>query len=1348
MKCFILTLLLAIPLLLSASQKHLKFSHVPLPKNISSKSVRAFTEDDKGYLWFGTKTGLYRYDGYEFQRKSEKNIYNLINDGNGVIWVVTFDGFYKYNIHSEEFTHVELPFSKYIGHNVIKSYKGEIIFASSKGFCIIDPKTDEIKHYQKIEGLEKGLSHNIVRVIYEDKDHNLWIGTHDKLNFFDRKNDKFVNYRIQDKEEIHKKNNLILDIIPLHKENDDFLLIGTETGLAIFDRKKGTFEKFHHNKSPNSLSNEVVKSLCRVNTDEVWIGTGNGLNTFNIKTKSFERFYASYNNHHSISDDIVYKVYKDKNNTIWLGTNRGIDRITLSDDTFLVNTIPGAKSLLEMGTSINRFAFDKNGDIWFATNKKGLVKYDKEKDTYFYYTSPQILHSDVKDVLIDKDQNIWIATPGGLNILEQKTQKMHAYVADKGNKNALQTNYLISLKQSPNEDIWIGSMSGIYKVNQLDAHKLSFKLFKHDDNNRNTISGNYIIDIQFTDKGNLWVLTGNGLDYFNVETGSITHLKKPEEHKNSFLNKFYFDGKDKLWAIYGRNIYLHDIKNNTYKFILKAKSQIKNFLFLNDQIWYTTTTRLFQYDWKNKAEKIYSSQLTGIDIYRSGSIKVHNNNCLFLGGENGYLNFVPKNVNLEPITSSITLTSLEVLNKRVRLNNEVNGKVLLTKPIDELQKLELNHEENSFTLNFSTLDYRKDNSLTYAVKLEGLEDEWQILDGNRNYASYIKIKPGKYIFKAKVSNSFGKMGTSHTLLEIEIYPPIYATWWAKVCYFLILCVLFYVAHRVTVSNINFQNKFELEKIRREQDDEVHQMKLKFFTNISHELRTPLTLITSPLEELKAVEDDRQKQKLIEIIGRNTKRLSRLVNQVLDLRKLDQGAEKLALSSNDMIKLARNIVHDFMDAALQRSINLNFYTSEKESSFMFDFEKVEKVIYNLITNALKYTPDNGEIKVKIDRVKEKNPASNIIELCQRICVSDSGIGISKEVQTQIFERFVNVKIDNFIGQQGTGIGLSLVNDYVKMHNGWVDLNSSEGKGTEFIVYLPIENNFSKEQIIEESLSEESNQEYEFIEEEHDIVESNSAPKLLIIEDDTDMLSFLVHCFESDYHVITAKNGKEGWDLAKKQMPDLIISDWMMPEMNGVELCNKLKGNILTNHIPVIILTAKGGMENKMEGIEKGADDYISKPFNVEYLRVRVQNIINQRIKLNEKIKREFGAKEEEDKMPTFEQKFLNEIIAEIEKNIDNSDFNVKALGECIGMGQTNLYRKVKAMTGMTVNELIRTVRLKKAEQLLKQGEYNVTDVMYMVGFTHRSYFSRSFKDMFGISPKQFTKHNASETTLPS
>lgn len=1345
MKNFILLLLLVIPLSLSANQRHLEFSHINLPNNIISKGIKNFIEDDKGYLWFGTSSGLFRYDGYNFVKKGGYNIYDLQNDGEGNLWIVTYGGLFKYNIHTEVIKEVELPFKNFIGHCIIHSKNNEMIFGSSKGLSIIDPKTEEVKHFQQIEGLESGLSSNIIRVIYEDINGNLWLGTHDKLNFFDRQNNKFSNYRIQDKGEVYKKNNLILDIIPLNKSDDDILLVGTETGLALFDRKHGTFKKFHHSSSPYSISNDVVKTLCRVNDDEVWIGTGNGLNIFDVKNQKFERFYASYNNHFSISDDIIYKIYKDKNSTIWLGTNNGIDKIKLSNNTFLVNTIPESEVLLEMGITINKFAFADNGDIWFATNKKGVIKYEKKKDKYITYSVPKVLHSNVKDVLIDKHQNIWIATPGGLNVIDEKNNKIYAYNADKGTEGALQTDYLNRLVMSPKGQIWLGSLKGLYKVTQKENHKLHFTLFEHDSENRNSISGNYIISVSFNNDENPWVLTGNGIDHFNIETGNIQHIEKPEERRNNYIRHISFTGNDTLWVAYGNNIYRHILSQNTSTFIFKANGPLKNFLVLDDDIWYTISSRLFKYNWKSQKETIYSSQITGIETYRSNAIEIHNNR-VFVGGDNGFMTFIPKQVNLKPIPSKVILTSLNILNKNVDKDKEINGRVIINQPFDELKELNLNHDENSFTINFSTLDFRDDNSLQYQVKLEGLEDKWQSLEGSRNFASYIKIKPGNYTFKVKVTDNFGKFNDTVLKLKITIQPPLWATWWAKVVYFVLVCLLVYLAHRITVSNIHFQNQFELEKIKREQDDEIHQMKLKFFTNVSHELRTPLTLITSPLEELKSIEDDQQKQKLIEIITRNTKRLSRLVNQVLDLRKLDQGAEKLALSKNDMIKLTKNIVHDFMDPSLKRNIDLKFYSNETESIFMFDFEKMEKVIYNLITNALKYTPDNGNIIIKVDQLEATHPEDILpTTLCQRIRVSDSGIGISKEAQDQIFERFVNVKMENFIGQQGTGIGLSLVNDYVKMHNGWIELKSEEEKGTEFEIYLPMQE-ASNEEVIEVSEKEVMEQETAEVEkleaEALQETEGSILPKLLIIDDDADMLSFLAHCFETNYQVITAKNGKEGWEQAKKQMPDLIISDWMMPEMNGVELCNKLKVNILTNHIPVIILTAKGGMDSKMEGIEKGADDYISKPFNVEYLRLRVQNIINQRKKLNEKIKREFGKETEKDAMPTFEEKFLNEVIEHIEKNIDNSEFNVKALGECIGMGQTNLYRKIKSMTGMTVNEFIRTVRLKKAGQLLKQGEFNVSDVMYMVGFTHRSYFSKSFKEMYGVTPKEYTK-----TTVP-
>ncbi|ANQ52477.1 response regulator [Flammeovirga sp. MY04] len=1332
----LLSLFFLLPFNSYTSVRNYEFTKVDIASR--ADDVKAILEDDKGYIWLALSNELFRYDGFQFEKMRSARVSCFAKDLNGNIYIAAENQVYQYSYENNTFEVVSRFDSYRKIHNLYVSSKNELLICSSKGLEMINLDDNSKVTYQHHEGIDEGLTSNVVRVIYEDKKGDFWIGTHDQLNKLDRKTNTFTRYRLQTPDEIYKKNNLIIDILPLKDKDDTKLYVGTETGLAVFDTESGSFIKYRYQKNnKKSISNNVVRSLVRINEEMIWVGTGHGLNIFDESTKSFQQFYSDYYNQFSIAGNSINQIYKDNRGITWFCSDNGLSRITLGDDTFNLNRLPFSNQLLDKELTIKAMKSDASGNMWIATDNSGLIKYDRKSDSFHSFKVPQILHNNVNDVIIDKEGDVWLVTPGGLNIIDPKTNKISAYTAERGKKGTLKTDYLFSIAESPKGQVWIGSMYGVYKVEKNDQGKLSFLSFRPNNKQSNTISGDYIYSIFFNENENPYIATGNGLDYFDLTTGTISKVKSNEKLNYKYLKLLKKDQSGTIWAISENRFFKLNTASNRFEEAIEAPSKILSYEILEDKIWYTTTSKLNLFDQKSNLSFSFSYESTGINHFVQ-KVSMKYQDYLVFGGKRGFTCFDPKSVSLVSDVPKVRFSSLNVLNREITPQTKLNEHNVITNTIDHVEKIELEHDENTFGLSFSGLDFRLDNAHEYRVQLEGLEDDWKILPANEHSVSYIKVKPGKYIFKVMASDQFGKFSDEYKSLEIIIHPPIWATWWAKAIYFIVICVVFFLAKRMTEKNINTQNNLEIEKLKREQSEEVNQMKISFFTNVSHELRTPLTLITSPLSELSAMESDTNKKKLLQIIERNTDRLTRLVNQILDLRKLDKDAEKLRLEKFDMVKLCKSITNDFTEIVSKRNINLNFYTKQPELKFWFDSEKIEKVIYNLISNALKYTPNNERIEILLNVVHIETNGNQ--QQYVEIKVKDTGLGIPKEVQSQIFERFINVKTENYTGQQGTGIGLSLVNDYVKMHEGWVELESELGEGAEFIIYLPYE---SHQMEVEQ---EEEIHEEDFVittsESDEELTqEQNSQYKLLIVEDDEDMQSFIAHCFESDYKIFKANNGKEGWEIAKKEMPDLIISDWMMPVMDGIKFCNKLKVNVLTNHIPVIMLSAKDGIDNKMQGIDKGADDYIAKPFNVDYLKLRVQKILLQRDKLKAKYKAEFSSQVQPiSDAPTFEEKFLQKVVDEIEKDIDNSEFNVKMLGEALGMGQTNLYRKIKAMTDMTINEFIRNVRMKKAGQLLRQGEYNVSDVMYMVGFTHRSYFSKSFKEMYGMTPKEFLKNN--------
>ena len=531
-----------------------------------------------------------------------------------------------------------------------------------------------------------------------------------------------------------------------------------------------------------------------------------------------------------------------------------------------------------------------------------------------------------------------------------------------------------------------------------------------------------------------------------------------------------------------------------------------------------------------------------------------------------------------------------------------------------------------------------------------------------------------------------------------------------------------------------------EKREHQRSEELIELKTRFFTNITHELKTPLTLISSPVDELLTKELDPSTKKRLSLVKRNTDRLKNLVNQILDIRKIEAGGEKLSIQKYDIVKFCNQIKSQFTEEAIKRNIFLQFSTEPESLIIWFDLEKVEKILINMLSNAFKFTPDKGTIRVNIGFNPEQIEGDYVF-----ITVSDTGKGISKEDQTHLFDRFNSLSSPNFTNQKGTGIGLSIINEYAVMHGGSVSIDSLPDMGSKFTFSLPIKKsmltNYEISDRLRDDLLEEIEQADELNDEENDSLleeqDSDKTLKVLIVEDDPDMREFLRDGLNADYMIYEAEDGKEGLKKTIKIRPDIIISDLMMPIVDGLEFCAKIKADVRTSHIPFILLTAKGDLDSKLSGIETGADDYIRKPFNLEHLATRVKTLIKQREELRRIYQQQMKLEPSKITVNSVDERFLDELLNKIESEIDNSELSVKILSEMMGVNPTNLYRKIKALTGQTATEFIRNIRLKRAAQLFKNEKHlNVSEVMYMVGFTHRSYFTRCFKELFGVSPKSY------------
>lgn len=1281
--------------------QNIEFKPLDFQVELASTRITALLEDEEGFMWIGTRRGLLKYDGFQLNKIIIKDTFdNALLDVTSLaetkskIWLGTLTGVFSIDKISGEINEIK---EQNIRCRVLKvNNEGNVCIGSNNGLKIYNPKNKSIQVYQSVSNLAGTLSNNIVREIYEDKDSVLWIGTYDGLNKLNTTTGNITSFYLMDSKE-NKRNNLILDIEPFDEKT---LLIGTETGLALFDKHNGTFEKLQTSNS--GLSNDVIKKVCKIDNQQIWIGTDYGLTIWEKDLNRFQNYFSNYMNSYSISNNVVEVIYKDKKGNIWVGTNKGLDIYGASSLFFDKNKVTKYADYLRNGIEV--FDLDKrNGVTWIATNE-GVYAIKDNVGEVLHIPSNQFLHKKLKDIHIDKSGDVWISSPGGLNLYSKG--KMYSYVAEKGKKDALQTNYLYRIVESSKGQIWIGTLHGLYSVQKSEGHQLKFYAYKNDPTNSNSIAKNRIVDIFFDEDDNPILLLSDQINIFNLKKGIFEKIKFDNDINLCSSGSMDQDGN--IWITFFKGIYKFNPKEKQIKLVVQTESVLRGrAVKLENKVWFTTSSKLKCYDLSEKKTYSFEHRNTGVNFFNENNHQIGDE--IFFPAQNGILLFKPQNIeiNLKPVEVKVTALKVRGENKWVEGNDN----------------LKIKYDDNSFTIEFTNFDYIPNKTRKYRYKLAGLETEWNLLSGENYQVNYNKVKPGNFVFKIQSSDDIGDNWGKETQQAIIISPPLWATWWAKLGYVSLLALLVYIGVKYSLEKLKKENVDELRRMELAKNEEMTELKIKFFTNLSHELRTPLTLIKSPLEELIQKENDPTKNRLLVTVDRSASRLIKLVNQILDLRKIDKKEESLLLEEVDLVKCIKNIVEEFSEMIIQREMRLNFVTDYSKLNVLVDLEKIEKIIFNLISNAIKFTHDKGIIEIELSKEND--------QLCLQ--VKDNGIGISKEIQSKIFDRFVNLRIPNYTGQQGSGIGLSLVNEYVKMHEGSIELMSDEDKGSTFKIMLPYRNNENVE--VQLSTSQMSVGETE---KEDEIAIDKDKPVVLVIDDDDEMRSFLTISLGETYNVVTSKDGKEGEEKALSLLPDLIISDLMMPKQNGFELLKQLKKNQKTKMIPFLLLTAKDGVESQLESYQEGVSSYMAKPFKTAILKAKIHNLLKQREGILQMVKREITITPTMVEHSEEENEFIQVVINAIEKNMENPEFTVKELGAELGVSHTNLYRKVKAETDMTSNELIRSVRMKRAAQLLSTQKYNVSDVMYMVGFSHNSYFTKSFKAVIGQTPKGYLK----------
>jgi len=1016
-----------------------------------------------------------------------------------------------------------------------------------------------------------------------------------------------------------------------------------------------------------------------------WIGTKNGgLNKYDRNTGSFTHYRHDPGNVNSLSSDFIFTLLESQfqgRNELWIGTSGGLDKFNLNTKKITCyQHVPGDP--YSISNNIIRSIYeDKTGALWIGTRNGGLNKFDRTSGKFHrkkYYIGEALV------IFEDNTGTFWAGTSGGLARYNSDTDDFIYYEHDPGDPYSLSHRSVLSIYEDKSSGLWIGTRDGLNLYNRETNNFTRYKV-------KDGLPSNVINGILEDDFANLWLSTNHGLTKFNPE-------------QNTFRNYDLLDG----------------LQSNQF---------------------------------------------------------MHNASCLskkgemFFGGVNGFNVFHPERIEDNPHIPDINLTDFKIFNKKVDVNTEVlrdhDGKLYLPKHISNISEIVLSYKESVFSFEFVALDYQSPQKNQYAYKMEGVDPDWVFTDASRRFASYTHLESGEYVFRVKGSNNDGLWNEEGASITIIITPPWWKTNLAYTLYVFLVGFIVFSIWRIQTNRFRMKHELELEQLHAKKLEEVDHMKSRFFTNISHEFRTPLTLIKGPLKQLLSGEFTGNIREQYKLMLRNSDRLLNLINEILDLSKLESGKMKLQVSKSDILQLVKRLVMSFSSLAESKNITVKFNTNERSILGYADRDKLDKIVTNLLSNAFKFTPEGGEIILDFElRNAESNKKKNYEYI--QITISNTGPGIPIGQIDKIFGRFYQQDNNYKKDGEGTGIGLALTKELVEACHGEISVSSIPNKSTTFVVTLPISKEcFKKDEIIEPPQTASPAQDDQLkvqidispssIEDSRQKTSPSSRPvriksskisqvssiqkpvsSILIVEDNPDVTSYISSIMENDYQIITAENGSIGLNKASKKYPDLIVSDVMMPEMDGFELCKKLKSNELTSHIPVILLTAKADLESKIEGLEFGADDYISKPFEAEELKVRSKNLIDQRRKMREKFTNMIEINPGEITATSLDEQFLKRLMDVFENHVTDSDFNTEDFAREVGMSRSNLYLKVQALTNQSVNEFIRSLRLKRAAQLLRKNTGSVSEIAYEVGFNSVSHFSKVFSKQFGTSPGKFTK----------
>lgn len=1296
-------LLLLIGMLLSSASaqksKYRMFENVNLGTGASV--ISCFLQDQQGLIWIGSSKGLYSYDGYSVQSHfqfgdfSNTQIYCGVIIHSNLLYLGADNGLLVYNLETDRYETLPLTFPRDIRSMTLQNET--LWLGTLNGLYCFDLKTQKLRHYDTAH--YPSLPHQTVYSVIRSQTGRLYIGTYNGLCVYEPRFDSFEPIALPANP---RKNNQFINSL-LEDSTRQCIWIGMEGKLLQYNLKDKSI------RSIDALNDNSVKSLSLDADGKLLTATDNGLFVYS-DTEPLQHVVHDSRNPNSLFNNIVWNIFTDQDKNVWLGTDSGV---SLSRNNRALQQVP-ISELTGSGDGNQFYSIfhDSRNYFWFG-GSNGIIRVNYDKGNWtnavWYNTDDPkhpLTHGRIRHIYEDRDHNLWIATDGSVNRYDYAKQQFIPYnIVDKTGK--LNTNWAYNLHEDSQGQLWIATcLGGIFVVDKqkLLEHKGGPYVADFNLNSSNGLSGMFVNQLVPDRVGNIWVLLyNNGIDKIDRATNRVEQF--PLNEKIGAKNPSYMlcDSAGFIWVGFAEGLLHLDPTTNrtdTIYFDTSKTNEVLAMAEVNDKIWVSTSDGFWMVDKKSlSARYLNLSDRRFLSLYFDKP-----NQRIYMGEADGFATASPETATTQTAERPVVASAFYINNEPME---PTAGSIRYTSSI------RLDYHQNNLSLDVSDLPYALAEKSKLVYRLQNYDENWNVLSSKTNRISYSNLDHGSYLLQVTKLDSSGKPGSNPYQLEIVINPPWYFTIWAKTLYALLVLAL----AGWTINFFRVKHRLKIERIEKENIMEQSRMKMEFLTNLSHELKTPLSLIIAPISRLLPEIKTPQEKQQLKQVQHNAIKLNSLIHQLLDFNRIDSKTDSLLILSHiELVSFARKLFNVFKEAEDEAEFHFKFETNREKIDLDLDIIKWESILNNVLSNAVKYSSGGGNISLSIDYQADTS------EL--KIRVTDTGIGIPSKDMPYIFQRFF--QSSKTAGQkEGTGIGLYLVKSYVELHGGKVTIQSEENLGTSVTISLPIQEQAVGEPDADKRPEASTPQ-----------TNNEDLPLVLIVDDSTEVVAFLCELLLANYRCETAADGESGFARCQDLLPDLVISDVMMPGVDGLEMVRRIRGHVPTSSTPIILLTAKDDHKTELASINLNVDAFIPKPFDPDILLSRMKQLIQKKQKLESQLRLEAIAAPKEIEAESQDEKFLSRITHIIEEHLADPDLNVTSLCDISGINNKQIYRKLKQLTGMTPVEYIKSVRMKKAAMLLRQQKFSVAEVMYLVGFSNHSYFSKCFRAEFNKTPLQY------------